>query len=215
MHRVALRCKRKIRREGAVSPEPVLVNFLKTLVAVTLGVALGLTATFFAVERGLGFGAVRAGPWTGWPKAGSRDADPYARAVLSRTGETPLGVAEGLGFTARTDSDGALLDPRCDYSVSGAVPAARWWTLTVLTPEGRFFDTPSKIHGLTSAEVVRDADGAFEIVLSRAARPGNWLQIAGETPFILMLRVYDTTMSATSSAIDARSMPVIARRACA
>lgn len=192
---------------------PVL-NFLKTLAAVVLGAALGLAATFAAVERGFGFGAVRAGPWTGWPKTGSRDADPYARAVLSRTGETPLGSAEGLGFVARGDSSGALLDPRCDYSVRGPVPAARWWTLSAMTPEGRLIENPARIYGFTSAEIVRGANGGFDIAVSRAARPGNWLPVAPDRPFVLALRLYDTTISATASALDGISMPVISRGRC-
>ena len=191
-----------------------MVNFLKTLVAVAIGIALGLTMTFFAVERGLGFGAVRAGPWIGWPKTGSRDADPYARAVLSRTGETPLGIAEGLSFVARNDSNGALLDPRCDYSLRGPTPAARWWTLSVMTPEGRLIDNAAHEYGFTSAEVVRSADGDFEISASRSARSGNWLPLP-EQPFVLVLRLYDTTISATASALDEKAMPSITRRRCA
>ena len=181
----------------------------------TLGVALGLALTFVAVERGLGFGAVNAGPWTGWPRTGSRDADPYARAVLSRTGETPLGTAEGLSFVARADSAGALLDPRCDYVVGGATPAARWWTISVMTPEGRLVPNAARVTGFTSAEIVRDAEGAFEIIASSAARPGNWLPLEPSSPFIFVLRLYDTTLSATSSALDGNSMPSITRRRCA
>ena len=110
-----------------------MLHILKLIVIATAGVALGLAATFVSVERsqnlgqgaGLWFGAVKAGPWTGWPKTGTRDADPYARAFFARTGETPLGITEGLSFIARQDSRGAWLEPRCDYLVSGAVPPAR------------------------------------------------------------------------------------------
>ena len=180
----------------------------------TLGVALGLAFTFVSVERGLGFGAVTAGPWTAWPRTGARDADPYARAVLSRSGETPLGTAEGLSFIARTDSAGALLDPRCDYTIGGATPAARWWTLTAMTPEGRLIDNRARVNGFTSSEVARDAEGGFEIIASSAARPGNWLPLSRSSPFIFVLRLYDTTMSATASALDGSSMPAISRRRC-
>jgi hypothetical protein len=84
------------------------------LIIAALGLWLGLAATYYSVERGhdlgfgtgLVFGAVKAGPWSGWPKTGTREADPYARALFARNGETPLGVTEGLGFIARSDSDG-------------------------------------------------------------------------------------------------------------
>ena len=88
-----------------------------------LGVALGLALTWAAVERGYGFGAVKAGPWTAWPRTGSPDADPYARAVLSRSAEIPLALAEGLTFTATSDSGGVPLDGACRYTLSGAPTA--------------------------------------------------------------------------------------------
>lgn len=187
---------------------------LKYLLVVTLGVALGLAGTFLSVEEGLGFGAVRAGPWTGWPKTGSRDADPYARAARARSGEMPLGITEGLSFLARADDAGRPLDPRCDYVVSGATPAARFWTLTAMTPEGLLLDTRPRQYGFTSSEVVRGVSGEFAIAIASRARPGNWLPVAPDQPFILMLRVYDTTVSASASAIDASLMPNIRRQRC-
>ena len=215
MHRPARRCKPCLLRASVSSISVrALVNFFKTLVAVVVGLSLGLAMTYLSVERGLGFGAVRAGPWTGWPKTGSRDADPYARAVLSRTGETPLGSAEGLSFIARNDSNGSLLDSACDYVVSSPVPPARWWTLTPLAPDGRLLDNSAHIHGVTSAELVRSVDGDFQITISHAARAGNWLPVTPNKPFLLLLRLYDTTISATASALDNAAMPSITRGQC-
>ena len=191
-----------------------MISFLKTLIATLVGLGLGLAMTFFAVERGMGFGAVQAGPWTGWPKTGTRDADPYARAVLARTGETPVGITEGLNFLARTDSGGALLDPRCTYTVGSSSPPARYWTLTALGPQGRSFDQARLREGFTSAEILRQSDGGFEITISATARPGNWLQIPADQPFLLMLRLYDTSLSASANSIDAQIMPKVTRGRC-
>src|SRR3954465_8044933 len=99
------------------------------MVTVAVGVALGLFVTWLAVERGYGFGAVRAGPWTAWPRTGSAEADPYARAVTARSAAIALGLAEGLMFVASADSTGAPLDPVCDYRVRGRTPPARAWTI--------------------------------------------------------------------------------------
>ncbi len=192
-----------------------MTNFLKTFTALVTGLGLGLLATWFAVERGAGFGAVRAGAWTGWPKSGSPNADPYARAEMSRTGELPLGNVEGLSFVARTDSAGARLDPRCEYRVRGPVPPSRWWTLSAMTPDGRLLDTPARIFGLTSAELTRNSEGEFEIIVASQARPGNWLPVAGAAKFILSLRLYDTTVTATKSSLSASLLPQIVRGACA
>ena len=191
-----------------------MTAFLKSLCMVALGIALGLGATWLAVEHGYGFGAVQAGPWTAWPKTGSTDADPYARAVLSRSGEIPLGAAEGLSFIASSDDSGAALEARCDYVFRSPVPVARYWTLTPVTARGQLFAPPDRRAGFTSAEIVRGVSGAFEIALSRDVRPGNWLPLARSGAFLLMFRVYDTQVSSTSAAVDPRSMPQLVRGAC-
>lgn len=187
---------------------------VKTVVATLAGTALGLFVTSLSVEHGFGFDAVQAGPWTTWPKAGSVDADPYARAIIARSGQIPLGSAEGLSLIADKDSTGRSLSPSCDYVISGAIPTARFWTLTVMTPEGRVADNSSGRFGFTSSEIVRDWKGGFSIVVSRSARPGNWLPV-GNAPYLIMLRLYDTPNSATASTLDAREVPAIVAERCA
>ena len=192
------------------------------IVIAAAGVALGLVATFLSVERGhdmglgagLWFGAVKAGPWTGWPRTGTRDADPYARARFARNGETPIGITEGLSFVARQDSKGDSLEPRCDYAVSGAVPAARYWTLSALSPDGHVLAANSNRYGFTSSELLRKMEGDFEIRIAASARPGNWLQVVDGQPFLLMLRLYDTSLSANAYSVTERAMPSIVREAC-
>ena len=191
-----------------------MVLVLKSLIVVALGVALGLAGAYLAVERGLAFGAVHAGAWTGWPRTGSREADPYTRAARARSGEMPLGLTEGVSFVATADDRGDSLDPRCDFIVSGATPTARFWTLTALTPDGRLIDTKDGKHGWTSSEATRDSDGKFSIIIAREARAGNWLPVAAGKPFILLLRLYDTVLSASSNSLDASLMPGIARGRC-
>jgi hypothetical protein len=199
-----------------------LLHLLKILLTAVAGLWLGLEATYYAVERGadqgfgtgLIFGAVHAGPWSGWPKTGTREADPYARALFARTSETPLGVTEGLSFIAREDSSGAALTSACDYVVAKAIPAARFWTLSAMGPDGKLFPTTSQRHGFTSSELLRSADGGFEIRVSALARPGNWLEVNESQPFVLMLRLYDTALSANAFAVTASAMPSIVRERC-
>ncbi len=188
----------------------------KFLLAGAAGLIIGLGLTFAALENGFGFGfdAVKAGPWTAWPKTGTGDPDPYTRAKLAHSGEIPLGASEGISFVAEGDSAGRRFDAGCDYKVSGQTPQARYWTLTVMTPEGQLETNPAGRNGFTSREILRVADGGFVIALSRHARPGNWLPLgAGET-FILVLRLYETEFSALTLAFDAASLPAIERGAC-
>lgn len=189
--------------------------FVKTLVVALGGAALGLFATSFSVERGFLFDAVQAGPWTAWPKAGTSDADPYAKAVTARTGEIPLGPAEGLTFVAREDSAGRRLRAACDYVVAGPMPTARFWTLTVMSPTGQLIAHPTQRFGFTSAEVLRGSAGGYAVTLSRAARPGNWLPVAEGAAFVLVLRLYDSANSANASTLTAEELPSVTAERCA
>ena len=191
-----------------------MLNFLKTLLALACGVAMGLFLTWLTIERGYGFGAVKAGPWTAWPRSGTAEADPYARAALARNAETPLGLAEGLAFTASEDSAGRQLDAACLYRLSGAVPPARYWTLTLSDARGRLAETAQGRYGFTSAEILRDGDGRFEISVARGVQPGNWLQPGAQKRFLLALRLYDSPVSATASALERAALPVITRGEC-
>jgi hypothetical protein len=89
----------------------------KFLSAACIGVLLGLFVTFVVVERGKGFGAIAAGPWTGWPRNGTSDTDPYTRAILAYSGEMSLSESEGMSFVTHGDSNGAEFDPACDYAL--------------------------------------------------------------------------------------------------
>jgi hypothetical protein len=186
----------------------------KYLSACCIGVFLGLSVTFVVVERGKGFGAISAGPWTGWPRTGTSDADPYTRAILAYSGEMSLSESEGMSFVARGDSNGAEFEPACDYALKGEIPSARYWTLTLLSPAGAPIANAASRQGFTSSDILRASDGQFEITLSRRARPGNWLPIGGDSKFILVLRLYDSELGAPATALDAANLPGLVRSHC-
>ena len=191
-----------------------MLAFLRGGVAALIGIALGLALTFTTLERGFGFGAVRAGPWTAWPRVGASDIDPYARAVLSRTGEIPLAAAQGIAFYARVDESGAPLSGSCDYVVAGAVPASRYWTLTLTDPNGRLIENAAHRYAFTSAEVLRRADNSFSVAVAPAARPGNWLPSEAGARFVLVLKLYDAVASASPSGLAGATTPRITRGRC-
>ncbi len=190
--------------------------FLKALCVIFVGILVGLATTYYAVEHGEGFGAVHAGPWTGFPKNGAGDADPYARAIISRTAEIPLGLAEGLKHSvARTDGRGEKLDPRCDYIGTRPGTGGARLDHDVDGPHGALIDDSAKLYSFTSAAILRGEDGLFTITISRAARPGNWLPLGQAKEFEIVLHLYDTPVSATAAALDAAAMPSITRGRCA
>ncbi|MGO9234186.1 MAG: DUF1214 domain-containing protein [Methylocella sp.] len=186
----------------------------KFLVAGCLGVLLGLFVTIVEIEHGKGFVAIEAGPWTGWPRSEASVIDPFSRAILVYSGKIALSESEAMSFVAHSDSDGAEFDSACDYVVKGEIPPARYWTLTLLSPAGALIANPAERQGFTSSELLRTSDGQFEIALSRHARPGNWLPLDRASKFILVLRFYDSELSAPATALDAAHMPVIVKGRC-
>jgi hypothetical protein len=190
-----------------------MTNYVKAFVVMIAGLLIGFALTAASLGLGRGFGAVRVGPWTAWPSHGGAGVDPYARAMLARAGEAPLGRDQGVAFVARADSSGATLDGRCDYRIVDPAPAARFWTLAAATTSGGLIDNPARRHVFTSAEIARREGGGFEIATAAEARPGNWLPTA-RGPFLLILRLYDTPLD-TEVAPDPSTFPKILKLGCA
>jgi hypothetical protein len=182
--------------------------------ALTAALALGFVATIFALEGDPGFGAVRLGPWTSWPRLGASDIDPYARAIVAVDGALPLGAGEGMVFYAHADESGAPLDSRCDYEIAGAALPARFWTLTAYDMDGRLRPNPAGRYGLTSAGLLRAVDGAFVLVAAREARAGNWLPLGEKSRFILALRAYEASSGAIGDTYEGLVLPRIKRGEC-
>jgi len=185
------------------------------LFAFAVAAAFGLGLTQFALTRGTAFGAITIGAWTAWPKTGTADIDPYARAGIARSGELPVGSGDGVAFFTSSDESGRTLDGRCTVTLSGTTPPARFWTITLYDLDGRLVANAANRFGFTSQEIARRADGSFEIVLSSHARPGNWLPTGGIDRYVVVLRLYDTPVGvATRTAKDA-PMPAVTAGGCA
>jgi hypothetical protein len=188
--------------------------YLRAGLVMIAGLLLGLFTTVLSLNAGYGFNALEAGPWTAWPSVGVPDSDPYARAVVARTGETPLGRDQGLVFTASTDSSGAPLDGACDYSLEDPTPPARFWTLGIVSPRGSLFANPTGRFGYSSVDILRHEGGGFNIHVSRNIQTGNWLSPGEARQFNFILRLYDTTLDVDTQP-KADHFPKITKLNCA
>ena len=187
---------------------------LITLLALLIATVVGLGATWMTATRGTELGTLTIGAWTARPKTGNSDIDPYSRATITRNGELPIGTGDGIAFTATADDGKKPLDGRCDVVVSGVTPAARFWTLTLYDSKGHLVANSLQRYGFTSQEIVRGADGMFEIRVASRSRAGNWLPTGGIERYALMLRLYDTPVGiATRTQRDA-PMPAITTVGC-
>ena len=187
---------------------------LGVLFALMIAASCGLGATWFAVTHAAAFGPIRVGAWKAWPKTGTPDIDPYARATMARNGGLPVASGDGIAFFARTDDAGHPLDGRCEIVLKGITPAARFWTLTLYDPDGRLIVNAADRYAFTSHEITRQADGHFAIAIAPRARAGNWLPTGGVDHIILVLRLYDTPVGAATRIGREASMPSIAESGC-
>lgn len=192
-----------------------MTTFIKMFATALAGACIGLATVNLAIVRDAGFGNAVAGPWTAWLKRGVVDPDPYTRAAIARFGEIPLGAGEGLSFVAAVDSRGARLTSACEYRISGKPLTTRFWTMSLVGDGGGAPVASADARAsYTSLEILRSEDGAFEFVASRSARAGNWLSAEGVGPFLLMLNLYDASISATQAAVAAAELPRIEKGAC-
>src|SRR5690348_8694330 len=152
-----------------------------------LAAVVGVGITYMTATKGTDLGTLKIGAWTARPKTGTADVDPYSRAIIVRSGELPVGTGDGVAFTATTDDKDRPLDGRCDVVVSGVTPAARFWTRTPYDRKGQLVANTLQRYGYTSQEVIRGADGQFEVRIASRARAGNWLPTAGIERYALML----------------------------
>jgi hypothetical protein len=185
-----------------------------SLIALAIATGVGLGMTWTTSTRGVSFDAVTIGPWTAWPRTGTADIDPYARAAVARSGELPIGSGDGVAFIARNDEKGRPLDGRCDISISGITPAARFWTLTLYDTQGQLVSNSLQRYGFTSQEIVRSADGSFDIRIAPRSRAGNWLPTGGLDRYLLMMRLYDTPVGVATRTQKDAPMPSIATVGC-
>jgi hypothetical protein len=179
------------------------------LLSFAIAGAIGLGSTWFALSSNVSFGGLSLGSWKANPRRGTAGIDPYARAIIARNGELPIGTGDGITFTANVDDTGRPLDGRCDVVISGTTPPARYFTLTLYTPSGSLVANSLSRFGFTSQELVRDRNGDFEVVVSPRARPGNWLPTGGVEHYILVMRFYDTSLGIATRAGREAPMPAL------
>lgn len=184
-------------------------KYLRAAATMLGGLALGFSLTATTLRNGYGFSRASVGSWVAWPSLGDVDIDPYARAALAQRGVAPLGRGEGVAFVAQADSAGAPLDSRCDYRISGPLPAARFWTIGLADPAGAPLENPTERYAFTSSDVLRRDGGAFEITVAKNARPGNWLSPGKARVFTVTLRFYDAAFDAAARLDPAHFLSIV------
>lgn len=182
------------------------------LLVVVIALVGGVGSALIVLDQSRNSGSLVIGPWSAIPGVPGPQDNPYARAAAAVETALPLDIAEGIVFTARTDSDGEPLVARCDYLISGRMPPAALWSLTLYDRDNGLMDSPARRTGFHSREILRSPDGGFAIALAPTPQPGNWLPVSGDGELVIVARLYNTPVS-TGLPSDP-VMPAIARGRC-
>jgi hypothetical protein len=188
------------------------------IVSAVSALCIGLLVTSHVLASRLAPGTVRAAQWQFWPRAGAPDADPYSLAIHARRGDLPLAPGEGLALFATHDLSGSPLEGRCTYTVEGGVSSVRAWTLALYTPRGELIQSPNS--ATTHAPAALNSSMAALLpdqpvaTLSPTIAAGNWLSAGRNQTFVIVMRLYDTSLTASAQGIDNARLPRVMRKGC-
>jgi hypothetical protein len=185
-----------------------------TLVTLVIAIGGGAASVWYSLEAQEGVGAVTVGSWTAYPNMGAPDADPYSKARAARQGLLALGRAEGISFFASRDAAGGELRRDCSYVVEGSTPPARFWTLYAADRTLRVIENGHRRSpAVQSLDLLRNADNSFVVAVGPDATPGNWLNVSGDGPMVLVLTLYDTPVAGTLG-VENVELPQVLRNGC-
>jgi hypothetical protein len=171
----------------------------------------GVGSSLYVVANGWLLTNVREGPWTMWSRAAHRDQDPYTRAHFARTGDLPMPVAIAATWEARFDADGKRLHSSCEYLLEGDAVEASWFSIAVYDDDGLMIPNSAERYAFTSQTLARNPDDSYFVVLSRDARPGNWLPVGGAGRLAIVMTMIEPKPSVAASADQ---LPTIRRVGC-
>lgn len=157
-------------------------------------VALGLGSAWWVLKKAPWLNpTTEVGVWKTNLRAGSPDANMYARASIAVNALLALGRDETMYFVASADNDGHPLRSNCSYRVTGPAPKARWWSVTAYADDMFLFDAPNKHYSLNGTSARLDTKGAFSLVLGPKQPTSDdfWVPTLGERGVVLTLRLYN------------------------
>jgi hypothetical protein len=156
-------------------------------------VLLGVSSAWWVLRHAPWMNAsITVGAWKANMRAGSVDADMYTRASIAVNALLALGREETMYFVAAQDDSGRPLQSRCNYSVEGIPPQARWWSVTAYAKDLFLFDAPNRQYSLNGSTAQLDAQGKFRLTIGPQQQGGTfWLPTPGDTSVILTLRLYN------------------------
>jgi hypothetical protein len=157
---------------------------LRILLALILGMAIGLGAAWWSLRAGIDAFDQRSGSWVTSRNFGSAEASDRERAIVAVRGLMALTAREAVYLNASADSEGRPLDGGCRYRVFGPPLAARWWSVTAYGTDSHLIPNPD--HAYSTG-----GDGAVPVLVIVGPEAGsNEIATRNGEPFELTLRAY-------------------------
>jgi hypothetical protein len=157
-----------------------------------LGLVLGAGGALALLVNASGVGGVSVGQWRGNALTGAPAADPLTRAVVARVGLLALNKQETVYYSRNTDEAGARLREACVYELSGAPPAARWWSVTIYAADNFLPINSDDAFSMDATRMVMGLDGRFSARISPTQdNAANWISSRKAGQFDLTIRLYN------------------------
>ncbi len=190
-----------------------MLNWIYFLISLTIGLGAGIYSAQYGVHRGAVAPAVVIGPWQSITEIDDNELNPYALAHKSNYGNLKLGNFEALYFIAKNDDKNKSLTGNCEYAVTGEVPEAKWWSITIYDQNGMLIENQAERYSFNATNLRLKNNAAFNIALAANARPDNWIPIKPDQPFVIVLRLYSPNINSIRDANEI-SFPGIERLNC-
>ena len=200
----------------------MLKSFLKLFAAAI--VALLLCALLLArnINNGLSAMSVTNGNWSTIVSTGSKDASVLQKATIA-VGGLLASTRENSVYYRLFEVGGEPLRRNCRYRISGGNYDANWWSITAYGWDNYLMPNVEKRYSFNNENIVRDADGRWEIIVDSRKQPGNWLPVGPsgapawrnffEYDFDLLLRLY-TPGRAYLDNPQSADLPTVTRESC-
>lgn len=186
------------------------------MIGLVAGLAIGGGAAWYATGKAFSEGSLTQGIWSTALNYGLKNTDELTRAAVARRGLLALPKTETVYWAATRDTDGALLDGRCTYAMTGPALDSRWWSVTLYDKQGYLIDNAADIWSFSSASL-SDAERkqGWRVTIS-PVRPaqGHWLPSPKDQNFELTLRLYNPGPSFIKNPAQA-ALPSLTKESCA
>jgi len=128
---------------------------------------------------------------------------PRQRALVALVGLFALRETEVVYFVATVDRDGNPLNSKYDYSLTGTVPEARYWSYTLYGEDDFLIPNESGLYAYNGhtiqytardslhPELARTAQSTYSINISKSPKSENWLPSGSNSQLALTLRLYN------------------------